>query len=63
MNSGFIRARVGVMMKYFFVVMVVERRKEPRCFGEDETCIDGNDEIVECLCTNVRKKSRKHRDF
>lgn len=51
------------MMKYFFVVMVVERRKEPRCFGEDETCIDGNDEIVECLCTNVRKKSRKHRDF
>jgi hypothetical protein len=35
--------------------MVVERRKEPKKFGEDETSIDGNDEIVECLCTNVRK--------
>jgi hypothetical protein len=41
-----IRAKVGVMMKYFSVVIVVERRHEPRGLGEDETIINGDDEIV-----------------
>ena len=43
-------------MKYLFVAVVVERRKEPRDGGEDETIMNGCEGMVDKLYNHDGQK-------